>query len=99
MVNADITADCFWSTGYFAIARSISFRPSAEIISDTTFSVPTDENPPRPSFAADLASCCCWFAGTLSAFACACRRDAAQLARDCMSAINLTEHDVLRADD
>src|SRR5580765_2443371 len=29
MASADITADCFWSAGYFAISRSMRARASA----------------------------------------------------------------------
>src|SRR5512146_405001 len=33
MISAAITADCFWSAGYFAISRSIFFSASGESIS------------------------------------------------------------------
>ena len=63
MASADITADCFWSAGYFAIARSISFRPSAEIIfRHDSFNSYRTKTCRALLVAADLASCCCLFA-------------------------------------
>src|SRR5688572_20606773 len=47
MMSALITADCFWSRGYFATSRSIFFRESVVNIQDPKSG--TDHVFPRPA--------------------------------------------------